>query len=67
LTKELLEKEYAELKTRAKVGEKYGVNKCIIGRLLKEYNIPIKKLPNKYTYDVDFFTKQDETTFYRIG
>lgn len=62
---------YQELKLPlSKVGEKYGISRAIIKRILQENNIRIRtagETKRKYNVDVDFFSKESPEMAYILG
>jgi hypothetical protein len=66
LTKDLLEIEYSELKSIRKVAEKLGVSHETIREYMHAFKININVV-NKYTCDLDFFTRDNQESFYVAG
>jgi hypothetical protein len=66
LTKEILQKEYDELQSFRKIGKKYGASGEGIRTLCEKLGVKTNDLP-RYTYAEDFFTRDNEETFYVAG
>lgn len=66
LTKELLEKEYKELKSLNKIAKKHGVSFGSVKHYMRKYDIPYKTLI-RYACDDDFFSRDNEESFYIAG
>lgn len=66
LTKDILQKEYDELQSFRKIGKKHGATGEGIRILCERLGVKTNELP-RYTYDADFFTRDNEETFYVAG
>lgn len=66
LPKELLQQEYKQLQSFRKIGEKYNVSGETVRYYCKQYGIKTNKLV-RYTCDENFFTRENEATFYIAG
>src|SRR5690606_22823852 len=65
-TKELLEKEYAKLKSLKAVARKYGCDAGTIKRYMEKHNIPFNG-PVRYECNHNFFSEDTEESFYWAG
>lgn len=65
-TKELLEKEYAKLKSLKAVARKYGCDAGTIKRYMEKHNIPFNG-PVRYECNHNFFSRDTEESFYWAG
>lgn len=66
LTKDLLQKEYNELQSFRKIGKKYNASGESIRMLSEKFGVETNDLV-RYACDEDFFTQENETTFYVAG
>lgn len=66
LTKELLQQEYRQFQSFRKIGEKYNISGETVRYYAKQYGIDTNPLV-RYSCDEDFFTRENEQTFYVAG
>lgn len=66
LTRDILEKEYKELQSCRKIGEKYNISYETVRLYIHKYCLDYNE-PKKFSWDDDFFTRDNEASFYVAG
>lgn len=67
LTKQQLERDYQELKSLAKIAQKYGVSDVPIRARFIKYNIPFKSKIHYNKCNHNIFSEESERAFYLAG
>jgi hypothetical protein len=65
LTKEVLEKDYAELQSVSAIAKKYNMPVSSVKNRTKKFNVKLNSCKQpKYTIDEDIFSRNEEIGFY---